>query len=493
MKRTISMILAIVMMLGMFCMTASAENATLAALDIQMLDGASIRVGTVAGIRYSTLINKAQLDALTENNTVEIGTIIAPTQYVTDAGAFTMAALDQFKTENNIENATYVKVPATVGTPLKTVTVDETEYYVYAGSLENIKDANQTLAFSGIGYVKIGEDVVYATYNNTNSRSVGYVAYRAYMDPDFKAEFGTDGQGLIDDFAVAYLKTGVTIYSEDFSGYTDIARDAFDKTPTYAEYLANNTIAFPHLNWINSTTEGENAADETAAVMNALGWSTVKVDVKGWDGKEYMRITKDGKLYWYNWGTNYPPTYKDSFGGNCSITRIDALNGDHMDLVAQAGYTLQYDVMFTADTGYKSSNFGMGTHLNKGNAQYYGLYPDGGTEVYTLTDCATVKKQFGASYSNVLGLTGSTGKGESATYAPDYNTVLENVQLTVKQVVGADGSVTYYIKTAEMNEFYCIGTAQDMATTGGNGIGFICNNIINAYIDNISVTTHTAA
>ena len=76
MKRTISMILAIVMMLGMFCMTASAENATLAALDIQMLDGASIRVGTVAGIRYSTLINKAQLDALTESNTVEIGKIV---------------------------------------------------------------------------------------------------------------------------------------------------------------------------------------------------------------------------------------------------------------------------------------------------------------------------------------------------------------------------------------------------------------------------------
>ena len=232
MKRTISMILAIVMMLGMFCMTASAENATLAALDIQMLDGASIRVGTVAGIRYSTLINKAQLDALTENNTVEIGTIIAPTQYVTDAGAFTMAALDQFKTENNIENATYVKVPATVGTPLKTVTVDETEYYVYAGSLENIKDANQTLAFSGIGYVKIGEDVVYATYNNTNSRSVGYVAYRAYMDPDFKAEFGTDGQGLIDDFANAFLTATLGAGAPDsstvryFEGYDDMANTA---------------------------------------------------------------------------------------------------------------------------------------------------------------------------------------------------------------------------------------------------------------------------
>lgn len=234
MKRTISMILAIVMMLGMFCMTASAENATLAALDIRMLDGASIRVGTVAGIRYSTLINKAELDTLIAGGeTVEIGTIIAPTQYVTDAGAFTMEALEALKATNKgIENDTYVKVLATVGTPFKTVTVGGTDYYVYAGSLENIKEANQTLAFSGIGYVKIGEDIKYATYNNTNSRSVGYVAYRAYMDPDFKAEFGTDGQGLIDDFANAFLTATLVAGAPDistvryFEGYDDMANTA---------------------------------------------------------------------------------------------------------------------------------------------------------------------------------------------------------------------------------------------------------------------------
>ena len=172
MKRTLSMILAIVMMLGMFCMTTSAENAGLATLDIKMMDGASIRVGTVAGIRYSTLINKAELNTLIAGGeTVEIGTIIAPTQYVTDAGAFTMEALEALKANKGIENDTYVKVLATVGTPFKTVTVGGTKYYVYAGSLENIKDANQTLAFSGIGYVKIGEDIKYATYNNTNSDS----------------------------------------------------------------------------------------------------------------------------------------------------------------------------------------------------------------------------------------------------------------------------------------------------------------------------------
>ena len=489
MKRTISMILAIVMMLGMFCMTASAENDTLAALDIKMLDGASIRVGTVAGIRYSTLINKAQLDALTESNTVEIGTIIAPTQYVTDADAFTMAALDQFKTENNIENATYVKVPATVGTPLKTVTVEDTEYYVYAGSLENIKEQNQTLAFSGIGYVKVGEDVVYAPYNNnTNSRSVGYVAYRAYMDPGFKAEFGAVGQGLIDDFALAYLKTGVTIYSEDFSGYTDLKKGAFAKTPTYKEYQDNNAIAFPHRDWINS---GE-AATETAAVMNALGWSKVQASLDTWNATEYMRVTDDGKLYWYNWKTDYSKTYKNTLW---SLTQIDALTGDHMALVGATGYTLQYDLTWTIDTGVYNAMLSMCTNMNGNDFFYYGLQPDGNAISETIQSFALGRRYVKNDSLVAKGLFGDATTGYTVgalgTWAPDTACAAEEITVTIRQTVNADGSIIIEMKSEHTDNFVTVLTvaAETVANTGGHGIGFYCFTIVNAYIDNISVTT----
>ena len=490
MKRTISMILAIVMMLGMFCMTASAENAGLATLEITMMDGASIRVGTVAGIRYSTLINKAELNTLIAGGEpVEIGTIIAPTQYVDDAGAFTMEALEALKANKGIENDTYVKVRATVGTPFETVTVGGTEYYVYAGSLENIKDANQTLAFSGIGYVKIGEDIKYATCNNTNSRSVGYVAYRAYMDPDFKAKFGPEGQGLIDDFALAYLKTGVTIYSEDFSGYTNIARAAFGKTPTYEEYEANNAIAFPHRDWINS---GE-AATETAAVMKALGWSKVQASRDTWNATEYMRVTDDGKLYWYNWKTDYSKTYKNTLW---SLTQIDALTGDHMALVGATGYTLQYDLTWTIDSGVYNAMLSMCTNMNGNDFFYYALQPGGHATSETIKSFAVgknyVKNDDSLIEEGLFGdATTSCTVGASGAWGPDTACMAEEITVTIRQTVNADGSIIIEMKSKHTDNFVTVLTvaAETVANTGGHGIGFYCYTIVNAYIDNISVTT----
>lgn len=205
MKKIISFVLATVMLLGMFSIGTFAEAPL--TLDMKAVEGASVRIGGVAGIRFQTMINKAELDALVEEkgaSNVEIGTLITPTQYVQGAGAFTMAALDAYVANKGYENAAYVKVKATYANPFDTETVDGTEYYVYAGSLENILDANVMLEFSGIGYVKVGDEVVYAEYNEFNSsRTVGYVAYRAYLAND--ENLGTDGKSLIDKFANKFL------------------------------------------------------------------------------------------------------------------------------------------------------------------------------------------------------------------------------------------------------------------------------------------------
>ena len=205
MKKIISFVLATVMLLGIFSIGTFAQDTI--ALDMKAVEGASVRIGDVAGIRFQTMINKAELDALVAEkgvSNVEIGTIITPTQYVRGAGAFTMTALDAYVADKGYENAAYVKVKATYANPFDTETVDGTEYYVYAGSLENILDANVMLEFSGIGYVKVGDEVVYADYNEVDSsRTVGYVAYRAYLAND--ENLGTDGKSLIDDFANKFL------------------------------------------------------------------------------------------------------------------------------------------------------------------------------------------------------------------------------------------------------------------------------------------------
>lgn len=217
MKKIISFVLATVMLLGMFSIGTFAEAPL--TLDMRAVEGASVRIGEVAGIRFQTMINKAELDALVAEkgvSNVEIGTLITPTQYVQGAGAFTMAALDAYVANKGYENAAYVKVRATYANPFDTETVNKTDYYVYAGSLENILDDNVMLDFSGIGYVKVGDEVVYAEYNEFNSsRTVGYVAYRAYLDKD--SGLDSDDKTLIDDFANKFLVTKLGNDAPDIS------------------------------------------------------------------------------------------------------------------------------------------------------------------------------------------------------------------------------------------------------------------------------------
>ena len=230
MKKIISFVLATIMFLGMFSFGALAQT-SLSELDIQAVEGASVRIGEVAGIRFKTMINKAQLDAIVDANgesNVEIGTLITPTKYVKGADAFTMAALDAFKEIKGFENPAYVKVKATYTMPFETT---EDGYYVYAGSLENILSDNVMLDFSGIGYVKVGDEVVYAKYNEFNSsRTVGYVAYRAYLKND--ANLGENGKTLIDDFANKFLVDKLGENAPDistvryFEAYDDMADTA---------------------------------------------------------------------------------------------------------------------------------------------------------------------------------------------------------------------------------------------------------------------------
>lgn len=235
MKKIISFMLATIMLLGAFSIGVFAET-SLDTLDIKAVKGASIRISEAAGIRFKTMINKAQLDALVKEKgaaNVEIGTIIAPTQYVRGAGKFTMAALDAYRTAKNIPNVTYVQIKANYANYFAKETVGETEYYVYAGSLENILPQNEMLEFSGIGYVKVGDEVVYAEYNEADSsRTVGYVAYRAYLKND--ANLGTTGKPLITGFANKFLTAKLGTNVPDISNVRYF--EAYDDMEDSADY-----------------------------------------------------------------------------------------------------------------------------------------------------------------------------------------------------------------------------------------------------------------
>lgn len=294
MKKIIAFILATIMMLGMFSIGTFAEASL--TLDIQAVEGASVRIGTVAGIRFKTKINKVQLDAIVAEKgeaNVEIGTLITPTEYVRGAGAFTMEALDAYKITAGFSNDAYVKVLATYGSPFET----KGDYYIYAGSLENILDQNVTLAFSGIGYVKVGDEVVYAGYNEFNSsRTVGYVAYRAYLDKD--SGLDADDKTLIDDFANKFLKANLGNGAPDISNvryfemFDDMANCDYTTATTLLKWSAEegsftvegNAVSRPDimakymdgkLLFNAPTTEGTFNKKDAASMADFSGFLTI--------------------------------------------------------------------------------------------------------------------------------------------------------------------------------------------------------------------------
>ena len=146
----------------------------------QLYDGASVRLNTPTGLRFTAILGGAYLNAVKAANAgknVTFGIIIAPTDYVEEAnGEFTVAALEAL----SYTSATYVMIPANT----LMAGGEDAGYYEFSGVLANIKDYNYTREFSARAYVAVdGEIVSYSAYDSAkNSRSVAYVAEKAYGD-----------------------------------------------------------------------------------------------------------------------------------------------------------------------------------------------------------------------------------------------------------------------------------------------------------------------
>ena len=343
MKRFISFLLTAVMLTTVCSVVGVASGVDLTEIDLQMLDGASIRIGTVAGIRYCTAINKQQLDDLVSTNgeaNVEIGTIIAPTRYVTEAGAFTMEKLDALKASKGFANDAYVKVKATYGYAFDTERINGVDYYVFAGSLENIKEQNQTLAFSGIGYVKVGNSVAYATYNHTNSRSVGYVAYRAYTD----SESGLDAEdlSLIDGFANSYLSAQIGTSVPDISSIRYF--EAYDEQKNSEAF----TDATELLGWKDNFVYGGTAENPNTNYVYGKD-----VQAKHADGKLVFQTTNTARA-----GHNAEAEFIASNTSNVgvqdpahSLLTIPGLDHETLFVGNNDIYVLQFDMKILSYNG----------------------------------------------------------------------------------------------------------------------------------------------
>lgn len=152
-----------------------------------MVTGASLRIGTVNGIRFITNVNAEAIDAVTQAGyTVEMGTLIAPTNRLgSDALTF------------DLNSNNYVDVP----TP---------GFYAdnkIAGSIKVNLDKNISREFIGRGYVRVldGEDVVgtfYATQSD-NARSLSTLAAAAVADNNFYPLLNDTQKALVSSWANA--------------------------------------------------------------------------------------------------------------------------------------------------------------------------------------------------------------------------------------------------------------------------------------------------
>ena len=156
-------------------------------ITLKTLTGASVRLDEPTGLRFDTEINKSLLDTLcaTDNITVQIGTLIAPTKYVKAVGTFTADALDAYKNEQGFAFDTYINVP--FDTDVYEFLEETDTAYTFSGAVANLYESNYKLAYSAVGYltITVGDLSVtfYSDYiEQDHSRTIAFVAWTAYND-----------------------------------------------------------------------------------------------------------------------------------------------------------------------------------------------------------------------------------------------------------------------------------------------------------------------
>ncbi len=148
-------------------------------------DKAAVRIdGAKTGLRVTTAVNKADYDKLIaagiNANDLTLGTVFTSAAYVNAVaevgGTFTMSSLDELLTD--IETA-YVDV-SVKKKGAEGFWATDSEAYHFRGAIVNVAKDNLDDGFSAIGYVKLGEDIVYSAYYTTVS--IAEISKTAYED-----------------------------------------------------------------------------------------------------------------------------------------------------------------------------------------------------------------------------------------------------------------------------------------------------------------------
>lgn len=151
-------------------------NLTPLYLDLNIVAGASVRTATPAGLRFTSTVSEPHYQALVATGaTFELGTVIAPTDYITDE--FTYADI-------TADGESCLRIPC------KVFWSQDENIRTFTGVISNILEKNYNRSFSARAYVSVTyEDgssrTFYSGYDSgANSRSAYGVACAALADGD---------------------------------------------------------------------------------------------------------------------------------------------------------------------------------------------------------------------------------------------------------------------------------------------------------------------
>lgn len=181
-----------------------AEMTEVPATDFWLEDGAAVRYGKnaageqVNGLRYTFQIKSSVYAA--NNEYTKYGILIAPKDYnLTPETVFGDSAIYDWAEKVNGEwvyNGTKTRIANLPVEVFEDDTLAGVEIKQFYGSLTGLKEANIVKEFRGVAYVGKSSDGVKYTYefvsNDTNVRSMAYVAQCAKEDPESSADLVRD-------------------------------------------------------------------------------------------------------------------------------------------------------------------------------------------------------------------------------------------------------------------------------------------------------------
>lgn len=283
---------------------------TVAIGKLQMLKGASIRLGDVSGMRFYTVVDPELLEKLPVGTTVSKGTLITPKDLLG---------------ENDL----------TLDSPCQKLDVlyKANSYYqndnTFVGSIVNIKEANITREFIGRGYITItfGDftKTIYAS-SDDNVRSIAYIAsvYKSDSSSNYSS-LATPLKELVDKWASKYIgdNDGCIDFEDGNSSMVSLVG-----TNVSAEIVDKNNskmLCVKHTNDYDYL-----GADKYARIeINAKNATNITFDAfyEGWASKEaHYGVEINGVQYWDQSWDNGAIT-KTSATFNLLNKTLTSLNG----------------------------------------------------------------------------------------------------------------------------------------------------------------------